>query len=186
MNPDRVLENVGVFGVGGVGGYFGGKLCHSQREGKRLKVSLLARGAHLAAIRENELLLKTEQEGALRCHPFLATDSREDIPELDLCILCVKGLDLHALLVKLKDRIREDPIILPLLNGVDIHSRIRSVVDRGSVFPACVYVGTHIESHGVVSQKRGGLQNSSRSGSGDSFLLACGIVGGPASGKYPL
>lgn len=154
MHSARVLENVGIFGVGGVGGYFGGKLCHCQREGKRLKVSFLARGAHLAAIRENGLLLKTEQEGALRCHPFLATDSMEDMPELDLCILCVKGFDLHALLVKLNDRIREDSIILPLLNGVDIHSRIRSVVKRGTVFPACVYVGTHIESHGVVSQKR--------------------------------
>jgi len=75
------------------------------------------------------------------------------MPELDLCIVCVKGFDLERLLLRLKDRIRENTIIIPLLNGADVYSRIRSVIDKGIVLPACVYVGTHIESPGVVAQK---------------------------------
>jgi 2-dehydropantoate 2-reductase len=41
------------------------------------------------------------------------------------------------------------------LNGVDVYSRVRRVVSNGVVFPACVYVGTHIEAPGKVVQKGG-------------------------------
>lgn len=150
-----MIETVGIFGVGGVGGYFGGKLCRIQNDTSRVKISFLARGAHLRAIQENGLILKTEQEGSLNCRPAFATDSVEALPEFDLCILCVKEFDLHGLLLSIKDRIRESTLILPLLNGVDVYARIRSVIDKGVVLPACVYVGTHIEKPGVVSQNGG-------------------------------
>ncbi len=45
--------------------------------------------------------------------------------------------------------------IIPLLNGIDIYDRIRKITDKGIIFPACVYVGTHIESYGVVEQNGG-------------------------------
>ena len=46
-------------------------------------------------------------------------------------------------------------IILPHLNGVDIYERIRKNLTTGIVFPSFVYVGTHIESPGVIFQKGG-------------------------------
>ncbi len=45
--------------------------------------------------------------------------------------------------------------MLPLLNGVDVYSRVRSIIKKGVVLPACVYVGTHIERPGKVFQKGG-------------------------------
>ncbi len=42
--------NIAVFGTGGVGGYFGGLLAHAGHE-----VTFIARGAHLAAIRQRGL-----------------------------------------------------------------------------------------------------------------------------------
>ncbi|MDC0325585.1 2-dehydropantoate 2-reductase [bacterium] len=147
------MKNIGVFGVGGVGGFFGGKLCHKMKE--QLNVTFIARGEHLKIIQENGLILKTENNDELLCMPDLATDSLDSIPKLDLCILCVKGFDLFPLLSRLKDHISENTVLLPLLNGADIYSRIRSVIDKGIVLPACVYVGTHIEKPGVVAQKGG-------------------------------
>jgi len=147
------MKNIGIFGVGGVGGFFGGKLCQANH--RQNNVTFFARGEHLEEIRKNGLILKTEKEGELLCHPDLATDSIESIPSLDLCILCVKGFDLIPLLSRLKNRISENTILLPLLNGADIYDRIQSVTDKGIVLPACVYVGTHIEKPGVVAQKGG-------------------------------
>jgi 2-dehydropantoate 2-reductase len=46
-------------------------------------------------------------------------------------------------------------VILPLLNGVDIYERIRKHLTFGIVLPSCVYVGTHIESPGIIYQKGG-------------------------------
>lgn len=150
---DLLMKNIGLFGVGGVGGFFGGKLCYKKHE--QLNVTFFGRGEHLERIQKSGLILKTEKDGELLCMPDLATDSLESIPNLDLCILSVKGFDLIPLLSRLKDYISDNTVMLPLLNGADIYSRIRSVIDKGIVLPACVYVGTHIEKPGVVSQKGG-------------------------------
>jgi 2-dehydropantoate 2-reductase len=69
--------------------------------------------------------------------------------------VCVKEFDLHSALASLEPIIGDEAIVLPLLNGVDVYSRVRNVLHRGLVLPACVYVGTHIERPGKVSQKGG-------------------------------
>jgi 2-dehydropantoate 2-reductase len=55
----------------------------------------------------------------------------------------------------LKKICNEKTIILPLLNGVDIYERIRKYLVTGIVLQSCVYIGTHIESPGVIYQKGG-------------------------------
>jgi 2-dehydropantoate 2-reductase len=149
------MKNIGVVGVGGVGGFFGGKLAQMLVGRPDLSVSFIARGDHLRAIQNAGLTLKSEQEGTLLCKPSLATDNFEKLPPLDLCLICVKEFDLASVLLRLRSKIAKDTVLLPLLNGVDIYSRIRRVIEIGIVLPACVYVGTHIESPGTVSQRGG-------------------------------
>lgn len=146
--------NVGIIGVGGVGGYFGGRLCQPlQDQGAR--VYFVARGPHLDEIRKNGLLLSTTDHGDMLCRPTLATDDLCDLPALDLCLICVKSYDLPGVLAGIAPKILDDTVVLPLLNGVDIYERIRQTVKVGKVFPACVYVGTHIEACGKVVQQGG-------------------------------
>jgi 2-dehydropantoate 2-reductase len=146
-----MIHNVAVLGVGGVGGYFGGKLCQKSN----LNISFIARGEHLRAIQQNSLLLSTDAEGDLVCKPTLATDQISSLPPPDLILLCVKEFDLRVVLLELKPSIRAETIILPLLNGMDVYGRIRAVISSGIVLPACVYVGTHIERPGKVTQRGG-------------------------------
>jgi 2-dehydropantoate 2-reductase len=146
--------NVGVIGVGGVGGYFGGKICRAASS-HQANVFFVARGAHLAAIRDKGLTLSTADEGNMVCSPLLATDNIDDLPTLDVCLLCVKSYDLHNVLLRLRHRLSPATLVVPLLNGVDVYERVREVIDSGVVFPACVYVGTHIEAYGKVTQKGG-------------------------------
>lgn len=150
------MFNVAVIGIGGVGGYFGGKLCGLLKEPGRFRVTFVARGEHLRAIRDSGLRLSTESEGDVTCHPSEVTDDFRRLPILDLCLVCVKAYDLVGVLDALKPRIREHSVVLPLLNGVDIHARVRSSITEGVVLPACVYVGTHIEAPGKVRQRGGG------------------------------
>jgi 2-dehydropantoate 2-reductase len=143
---------IGIIGVGGVGGYFGGKLTQILPNSKNLHVYFVARGAHLLEINKNGLLLDTD-EGSMTCTPTLATDAIKDLPQLDVCLVCVKGYDLDKVASQLKPKIAKNTLILPLLNGVDIYERIRSVIQDGIVLPACVYVATHIEKPGKVTQR---------------------------------
>jgi len=148
-----MIRNIGILGTGGVGGFFGGKLCLGTDT--QTRIFFLARGKHFERIKEHGLTLKTEKEGELLCRPALVTNSINDMPELDLCLLCVKGFDLPPLLSQLKSRVSEKTVLLPLLNGIDIYTRVRSVIDKGIVLSACAYIGTHIEKPGVVAQKGG-------------------------------
>jgi 2-dehydropantoate 2-reductase len=149
------IKNIGVIGVGGVGGYFGGKLCRLQSSGNGINVSFVARGDHLRAIRKSGLLLSSEDEGDIVCHPDLATDDFESLPKLDLCLICVKAFDLADVLSRLNPIVSNETVLLPLLNGVDIYSRVRVVIKNGIVLPACVYVGTHVGRPGKVIQQGG-------------------------------
>ncbi len=152
------LSSIAVIGLGGVGGYFGGKLCRlleSNTARDSLSIAFIARGEHLRAIQADGLQLSSEADGEVVCRPTLATDDFASLPPLDLGLVCVKEFDLPAALTALRPKIGDHTVILPMLNGVDVHARIRATIDNGIALPACVYVGTHIERPGRVVQRGG-------------------------------
>ena len=151
------FERICVVGVGGVGGYLGGHMAYSIERQPALgrQIYFVARGPHLAAIQRNGLMLNTSKRSGLICNPTLATDNLLEIPTPDLYLVCVKSYDLDAVVHAIKKNMQPDTVILPLLNGVDIYERIRGTLADGLVLPACVYIGTHIESPGVITQRGG-------------------------------
>ena len=150
------IKRVCIYGTGGVGGYFGAKIAaaFTNPQFKNYAIYFIARGAHLQAIQQHGLVLKTPA-GVIDARPTLATADIREIPPPDLILLCVKGYDLPQAAAAIKNVVGENTIILPLLNGVDIIERIRPVLAEGIVLPACLYVGTHIESPGVINQSGG-------------------------------
>jgi len=154
-NNEYSMNVIWIYGVGGVGGYFGGKIAyqaaHETDSDKR--VFFLARGEHLKAIRQNGLILNTAEHNGIMCIPFQVTDSIEAAPDPDLCLLCVKSYDLDSTVRSLVGKVKDQTIIIPLLNGIDIYERVRTILKAGIVLPACAYVGTHIEKPGTVTQK---------------------------------
>jgi 2-dehydropantoate 2-reductase len=145
--------NVSVVGVGGVGGYFGGKLAHafSSSADPPVNVFFVARGKHLETIKQNGLILKSPEFGSIRCRPKLATGRISDLPPIDLFLVCVKGYDLMEVAASVKDHIRENTIILSLLNGADVREKLRAQMKTGIILPACVYISGYIEEPGVVA-----------------------------------
>jgi len=148
---------IAVFGVGGVGGYFGGKIAMKYAGSSGYRVVFMARGAHLAAIRKGGLLLKTV-EGEFRVTPDLATDDPAAVGPCDLVLVCVKEYALEEAAVRLAPLLHEKTIVLPLLNGVDIAERLRSMLPRGVVLSGCVYISAFVEAPGIVRQVGGTCQ----------------------------
>jgi 2-dehydropantoate 2-reductase len=146
--------NIGIIGVGGVGGYFGGKIC-KPASAQGTNVYFVARGKHLDEIRKKGLHVSTATEGDWLCRPTLATDRIGELPILDVCLLCVKSYDLKSIVLELCDKVSDTTLIIPLLNGIDVYERIRENLQHAEVLPACVYVGTHIETYGKVTQQGG-------------------------------
>jgi len=149
----KTIKKVCIYGVGGVGGYFGGKIAHEISKGNRaIQVYFIGRGEHLKAIQQHGLRLLTDK-GEFLCYPNIATDDVEQIPTPDLYLLCVKGYDLDNAVASISKNTHADTIILPLLNGVDIYERIRTHLQQAIVSPACVYVSSSIEKPGMIRQK---------------------------------
>ncbi|MCH7408926.1 ketopantoate reductase family protein [Belliella sp. DSM 111904] len=147
------------FGVGGVGGYFGALV--SNKFKNEHEVYFIARGSHKDAICSNGLTLKKAGgEEIISIVPKLCTDTTENLPICDIIVLSVKGYDLEKATKDIAKIANENTIILPLLNGVDIYERIRKHLNIGVVLPSCVYVGTHIESPGIIYQKGGSCKIS--------------------------
>jgi len=151
------MQTIWVYGVGGVGGFIGGKIARFLQKEHRKDTGLyfIARGEHLKEIQKKGLVLNTGKEKGLVCVPTRASENVEGLPSPDLCLLCVKSCDLDAVCATLYGHIKPETFIIPLLNGVDIYERVRKVLTNGIILPACIYVGTHIESPGVVTQKGG-------------------------------
>jgi len=149
----KTIKNVCVYGIGGVGGYFGGEIAYEISKGNRaIQVYFIGRGEHLEAIQQHGLKLITDKEEFL-CFPNIATDDIRHIPTPDLYLLCVKGYDLDNAVASISKNISDDTIILPLLNGVDIYEHIRINLQKAIVSPASVYVSSSIEKPGTVRQK---------------------------------
>jgi len=150
---NKTIKSVCVYGIGGVGGYFGGRIAHEVSKGNRaIQVYFIGRGEHLKAIQQHGLNLITDKE-EFHCFPNIATDNIRHIPTPDLYLLCVKGYDLDSAVTSISKNIFTDTIILPLLNGVDIYERIRINLQKAIVSPASVYVSSSIEKPGTVRQK---------------------------------
>jgi len=149
----KTIKSVCVYGIGGVGGYFGGRIAHEISKGNRaIQVYFIGRGEHLKAVQQHGLNLITDKKEFF-CFPNIATDNIRHIPTPDLYLLCVKGYDLDNAVASISKNISADTIILPLLNGVDIYERIRTTLQKAIVSPACVYVSSSIEKPGTIRQK---------------------------------
>ena len=148
------IENIWICGIGGVGGYFGGIIANniSSMELDKYKIYFLARGSHLEEIKKNGLRLHISTGEKLVCKPTLASDKIDDFLVPDLCLICVKSYDLDDLIINIKEKLAENTVIIPLMNGIDIYNRIRKNLKKSIVLPSCVYIGSHIEEPGLIIQ----------------------------------
>lgn len=112
-------------GIGGVGGYYGGKLAHFYRQSENIKIYFISRGENLEVISREGLKIQTLHEEII-VHPTLATHSPKDIGP--------------------------STVIIPLLNGANITEEIRRLVPGHQVWYGCVYIGARLSAPGTVSK----------------------------------
>lgn len=116
-----------IFGVGGVGGYFGARLAQAGEE-----VVFIARGDHLRAIRESGLRVETDA-GSLEIRPALATDDPSRAGPVDVVLVAVKSWQVTDAARALQPTLGETTFVVPLQNGVEAPSQLAAVLGEGRV-----------------------------------------------------
>jgi len=118
---------IGVFGTGGVGGYFGGRLAQAG-EG----VTFIARGEHLRAIQTKGLRVESPT-GDFVIDPARATDDVNEVGDVDLVIVGVKAWQVPDAARAMKSIVGPHTTVLPLQNGVDAVPQLTGELGQGSV-----------------------------------------------------
>jgi 2-dehydropantoate 2-reductase len=147
MNP---IIDVCVIGIGGIGSCIGGVLCAGARK-HNAKISFIARGPHLDAIRQSGLSLSLPGGREIICRPDHISSRIDQVPRPQLIFIAVKTYDLPAVLPEIACVIDSNTSIIPLMNGFDIYERIRQVIKTGFVFPSCVIFGGRRTDNGKSS-----------------------------------
>lgn len=143
------MKRIGILGLGGVGGYFGGLLAKAYFKSDEVEVIFIARGATQKAIADSGLKIVTD-ESEMIVHPKLVSNNPEEIGELDYLICATKTYDIEESLLSLQSCIVARTVILPLYNGVDAPERIQKIYPQNDVLQGCVYIISMIILPGTI------------------------------------
>jgi 2-dehydropantoate 2-reductase len=135
---------IAVMGSGGVGGYFGARLAEAGAE-----VSFVARGAHLAAMREGGLRIESPVGDAHLAAPRVTDDPRA-IGPVDLVLFSVKLWDTETAAERIRPLVGPETAVLSLQNGVQKDEILRRLFGPERVMGGVCYIATAIARPGVI------------------------------------
>src|ERR1700709_1871188 len=164
---------IAVVGTGGVGGGFGAALARAGAD-----VSFIARGAHLAAMKDKGLQVRSDR-GDIHLVPTRATDNPAEIGEVDIVLFCVKLWDVESAGQSIRPLIGADTAVIPLQNGVDAAERLIPILGPGAGMGGAGQISASIVAPGVIQQVGTfmrmifGELDGRRSKRGDDFLSLC-------------
>lgn len=138
-------------GVGGVGGYFGGKLADRYRHSDAVEVIFLARGENENAIKKNGLKIITPKEEIV-AYPSIVSSDVTEIGKLDFILCTLKAYDLEAGLKQYQNSVDLNTILLPLLNGVGATAEIKKAFPANEVWEGFSYIVVRLLSPGIIKE----------------------------------
>lgn len=168
---------IGIFGAGAMGGLMGAAFAQQGHQ-----VTFIARGAHLAAIRENGLRIEGDR-GSFVVRNARATANPAEAGAQDLLLICVKNWDLDDAAVAALPMAGPETVVVPVQNGIDAAERLGAVFGPGRVMPGSVFITGAIDGPGVIRQIGTfmrftfGEADGTRSARGEAILAAALAAG---------
>ncbi len=164
---------IAIMGSGGVGGYFGARLVQGGAD-----VHFVARGTHLAAMRERGLAI---EDGPQPVHlpKVNVTDDPKTIGPVDAVMFCVKLWDTESAARQLLPLMQPATAVISFQNGVQKDDMLRPIVGKDALVGGVAYVGTTIGRPGVIVQTGSverlvfGEYDGRRSARVEAFYAAC-------------
>lgn len=143
-----------IAGTGGVGGSIAAFLSLSGKD-----VTCIARGEHLAAMRENGLQLHSDLKGehaltipAYTAEEYITLVSTSAAYKADVIFVCVKGYSVDSITELIKRASHEHTVVIPILNVYGTGPRIQRLVPGVTVLDGCIYIVGFVSGRGEITQ----------------------------------
>lgn len=132
-----------VIGAGGTGGCIGGFLAKAGKD-----VTLIARGEHLAQMRQHGLQFET-LDGNYSV-PVKACTMEEYTEKPDVIFVCVKGYSLIDTIPFIQKTASSHTIVIPILNIYGTGKQMQTLLPDLTVTDGCIYIAAEIKSPGTI------------------------------------
>ena len=168
---------IAVMGAGGVGGYFGAKLAQAGHD-----VAFVARGRHLAAMRERGLAVRSAL-GDVHLPKPAVTDNPATLPPADIVLFAVKLWDTEIAAEAIRPLVAHGGVVVPFQNGVGSVERISAIVGAERVMGGVAQIAATIAEPGVISHTgtmarlRFGVVLPAQQPAAEALLAACAGAG---------
>lgn len=166
---------IAMMGSGGIGGYLGARLVQAGED-----VTFIARGSHLAAMRQQGLLLESPL-GDIKLPPVSATDTPSEVGSVDLVIFAVKLYDGEAAAAAILPLVGPKTRVVTLQNGIDSVEMLARHVPRPQIVPGATYISASVGRPGVIVHAGGNTQMI-LGGRNDTMIEAFGSACARAGG----
>lgn len=133
-----------VFGTGGVGGYFGGRLAEAGED-----VTFIARGEHLNAIQRHGLRVDSPR-GDFLIHPAHTTDDPAQVSIVDVVLVGVKAWQVPEAAAAIRPLVGPESIVVPLQNGVEAPDQLAAILGREHVLGGLCKIISFIAGPGHI------------------------------------
>ncbi|MGD2269431.1 MAG: 2-dehydropantoate 2-reductase [Desulfobacterales bacterium] len=135
---------VAVFGAGGVGGYFGGRLAQAKED-----VIFIARGDHLQSMLSRGLRVDSTK-GDFWVNPVQATDDPAQVGTADVVLVAVKAWQVPNAAESMRPMLGPETMVLPLQNGLEAPGQLAAVLGGQHVLGGLCGLSTFIVGPGHI------------------------------------
>jgi 2-dehydropantoate 2-reductase len=135
---------IAVFGTGGVGGYFGGRLAQAGED-----VVFIARGDHLKAMLGHGLKVDSVN-GDFLVKPVQATEDPAQVGTVDVVLVGVKAWQVPDAAESIRPMIGPNTVALPLQNGLEAPTQLAVVLGKEHVLGGLCGLSTFIVGPGHI------------------------------------
>ncbi len=140
---------IAVFGTGGVGGYFGGRLAQAGED-----VIFIARGQHLRAMQADGLRVDS-LKGDFVIRPVQATADPAQVGPVEVVLVGVKAWQVAEVAPAMRPLLGPETMVVPLQNGVEAPAQLAAVLGQPAVVGGLCRIVSYVVKPGHIRQAGG-------------------------------
>ncbi|HSF33624.1 MAG TPA: 2-dehydropantoate 2-reductase [Candidatus Tectomicrobia bacterium] len=135
---------IAVFGAGGVGGYFGGRLALAGED-----VVFIARGAQLQALRTQGLRVESPL-GNFTVASVQATNNPAEVGAVDVVLVAVKAWQVPEAALAIQPMVDKETCVVPLQNGLEAPAQLAAVLGPQHVLGGSCVISSTVTGPGCI------------------------------------
>lgn len=137
---------IAIVGAGGVGGYLTAKLAQNDYD-----VTLVAKGKHFNAIRENGLQIIEYKQNDFTVYPY--TVEYLDTEVYDIIFIATKSCDYESACKSIENAVDKNTLIIPLSDGLGVSSTLKSYLPPCVIGDGLIHIISELKKPGVIQRK---------------------------------